>query len=166
MKNSYTDQEFIEAVKNSRSKAEALRKLGLKPAGANYDGFNKTAKRLGVDTSHFTGQGWNVGERYRPIQQKKPLKEILVEHSTWTSTNHLRERLLSEGIKAKKCECCGRDTWMDKPIALELHHINGVKDDLRIENLQILCPNCHAFTDNYRGKGVSTSNRNDDVNAG
>jgi len=57
MKNSYTDQEFIEAVKNSRSKAEALRKLGLKPAGANYDGFNKTAKRLGVDTSHFTGQG-------------------------------------------------------------------------------------------------------------
>lgn len=57
MKNSYTDQEFIEAVKNSRSKAEALRKLGLKPAGANYAGFDKTAKRLGVDTSHFTGQG-------------------------------------------------------------------------------------------------------------
>lgn len=55
---------------------------------------------------------------------------------------------------------------MDKPIALELHHINGIKDDLRIENLQILCPNCHAFTDNYRGKGMSASNGNDDVDAG
>lgn len=44
---------------------------------------------------------------------------------------------------------------MGFPIALELHHVNGIKDDLRIENLQILCPNCHAFTDNYRGKGRS-----------
>lgn len=46
---------------------------------------------------------------------------------------------------------------MGKPIALELHHVNGVKDDLRIENLQILCPNCHAFTDNYRGKNIGMS---------
>lgn len=45
--------------------------------------------------------------------------------------------------------------WMGEPIALELHHVNGVKDDLRIENLQILCPNCHAFTDNYRGRNIS-----------
>lgn len=166
MKNSYTDEQFIEAVKTSLSKAETLRKLGLKPAGANYAGFDKTVERLRVDTSHFTGQGWNTGKRYKPIKGKRPLKEILVEHSDWTSTNHLKERLLTEGIKAKRCECCGLDTWMDKPIALELHHINGIKDDLRIENLQILCPNCHAFTDNYRGKGMSTSNRNDDVNAG
>lgn len=57
MKNSYTDEQFIEAVKTSLSKAETLRKLGLEPAGANYAGFDKTAKRLGVDTSHFTGQG-------------------------------------------------------------------------------------------------------------
>ena len=46
---------------------------------------------------------------------------------------------------------------MGMPIALELHHINGIKDDLRIENLQILCPNCHAFTDNYRGKNIGMS---------
>lgn len=46
---------------------------------------------------------------------------------------------------------------MSKPISLELHHINGIKDDLRIENLQILCPNCHSFTDNYRGKNIGLS---------
>lgn len=49
----------------------------------------------------------------------------------------------------------GSTKWMGEPIALELHHINGVKDDLRIENLQILCPNCHAFTDNYRGRNIN-----------
>lgn len=46
---------------------------------------------------------------------------------------------------------------MDKPIPLELHHINGVHSDNRIENLQLLCPNCHALTDNYRGKNIGMS---------
>ena len=46
---------------------------------------------------------------------------------------------------------------MGKPIALELHHKNGIKNDLRIENLEILCPNCHAFTDNYRGRNIGMS---------
>lgn len=58
---------------------------------------------------------------------------------------------------------------MGQPIALELHHVNGIKDDLRIENLQILCPNCHAFTDNYRGKNIkvmSAQNENSDVEEG
>lgn len=57
---------------------------------------------------------------------------------------------------------------MEMPIALELHHINGIKDDLRIENLQILCPNCHAFTDNYRGKniGMSAQEKTLEVEAG
>ena len=49
---------------------------------------------------------------------------------------------------------CSEVQGMGEPIALELHHVNGVKDDLRIENLQILCPNCHAFTDNYRGRNI------------
>lgn len=60
-------------------------------------------------------------------------------------------------MKEKKCECCGRTEWLGQPIALELHHLNGIRDDLRIENLQILCPNCHAFTDNYRGKKLKLS---------
>jgi len=152
MKNSFTDEQFIEAVKTSLSKAETLRKLDLKPSGANYDTFNNCVKRLNLDISHFTGQAWNVGNRYRPVKGKRPIEEVLVEHSTWVNTNHLRERLLNEGIKEWKCECCGLSKWQGQKIALELHHINGIKDDLRIENLQILCPNCHAYTDNYRGK--------------
>lgn len=151
----WTDEQFIEAVKTSLSYAEVLRKIGLKAAGSNYDTVKRKISELGLDTSHMTGKVWNQGERYKPVKEARPLSEILVEHSTWINTNNLRQRLIKEGVKERKCECCGRSEWMGEPIALELHHVNGVKNDLRIENLQILCPNCHAFTDNYRGRNIS-----------
>ena len=55
-------------------------------------------------------------------------------------------------VKQRRCECCGLTEWQGQPIALELHHINAIRDDQRLENLQLLCPNCHTLTDNYRGK--------------
>ena len=57
------------------------------------------------------------------------------------------------------CKCCNKTEWLGKPIKLELHHVNGIKNDLRIENLQILCPNCHAYTDNYRGKNIGNEHQ-------
>ena len=66
----------------------------------------------------------------------------------------LRERLLKEGLKEHKCENpkCGLSEWHNLPIPLQLHHINGDRTDNRLENLQLLCPNCHALTDNYCGR--------------
>lgn len=151
-KRSWTDNEFIEAVKSSFSYAQVIRKLHLKVAGSNYDTVKRKIEELGLDTSHMTGQGWNQGERFTPLKKSMPLSEILVKHSPFVNANHLKERLLKEGIKERKCECCGNTEWMGKPIALELHHINAVKDDQRLENLVLLCPNCHALTDNYRGE--------------
>lgn len=156
-KKHWTEEQFIEAVKSSLSYAEVIRKLGLKPAGSNYDTVKRKISELNLSSSHMTGQGWNQGDRFRPVQQARPLSEVLVKNSTWVNSNNLRKRLLKEGLKEHKCECCGNSEWMGKPIALELHHVNGIKDDLRIENLQILCPNCHAFTDNYRGKNSGMS---------
>lgn len=78
------------------------------------------------------------------------------------------KKLFNEGLKERKCECCNNTEWMGYPIPLELHHINGVHTDNRIENLQVLCPNCHAQTDNYRGKniGMSAQEETTDVEAG
>lgn len=76
---------------------------------------------------------------------------ILTKDSTYQPYKLLK-RLIKEGKKERKCECCGNTKWMDQEIPLELHHINGDRTDNRLENLQVLCPNCHAFTDNYRGK--------------
>lgn len=150
----WTDEQFIEAVATSLSYAKVMDKIGLKPAGSNYDTVKRKIKELNLDVSHMTGKSWNQGERFKQFKPVISIQDILVEHSTYTNTNRLRERLLKEGLKNSKCECCGNTEWLGKPIALELHHVNGVKDDLRIENLQILCPNCHAFTDNYRGRNV------------
>ena len=83
----------------------------------------------------MTGAAWNQGDKYKPVKTAIKLSDILIENSTWTSTYHLKERLFKENLKEKKCECCGRSEWLNKPIALELHHINGIKDDLRLENL-------------------------------
>lgn len=154
-KRKWDNSTFIQAVNTSLSYAEVIRKLGLKVAGSNYDTVKRKISELNLDISHMTGKVWNQGERYRPVKRAKPLKEVLVKHSTWVNTNNLRKRLLNEGLKERKCECCGNTKWMGESIVLELHHINGIKDDLRIENLQILCPNCHAFTDNYRGKNIN-----------
>ena len=66
------------------------------------------------------------------------MEEILVENSPHRNTNKLKKRLFKSGLKEQKCEICGYTE------NLELHHINGNPTDNRIENLQILCPNCHA----------------------
>ena len=112
-----------------------------------------------LDTSHFTGQGWNVGLRYKPIMNPKTykLEDILIKDSPYRSLSKLKIRLISEGIKENRCECCNNTMWLGKPIKLELHHINGINTDNRLENLQLLCPNCHAYTDNYRGRNQESA---------
>lgn len=167
-KKHWTDEQFIEAVRTSLSYAQVLEKIGLRVAGSNYDTVKRKIKELQLNTSHMTGKAWNQGARSRVIRPARPLSEVLVEHSSWINSNNLRKRLLNEGVKEYKCECCGRTEWLGKPIKLELHHVNGIKDDLRIENLLILCPNCHAYTDNYRGKnkGMSAQEETSEVEVG
>lgn len=146
-----SDEEFISIVKDSLSVAEVIRKCGRKPAGGNYIITHERIKRLGLDTSHFTGQGWNTGKRYRTVVPAIPLKEVLRKGVNY-QTYKLAKRLIKEGLKERCCEKCKNTIWLGQPIPLELHHINGDRLDNRIENLQLLCPNCHAQTDNYRGK--------------
>ncbi|MCB2406880.1 HNH endonuclease [Hymenobacter lucidus] len=152
MKSKISDEQFGVAVAGCLSVAQVIKRLGLVPAGGNYKTVKDRIAALGLDTNHFTGSGWNVGERYRNFGRQYRLEDILIENSPYAFTHGLRNRLLKEGYKAYKCEQCGLTEWLSQPIPLELHHMNGVSNDHRLENLQLLCPNCHAQTTSYRGK--------------
>ena len=67
---------------------------------------------------------------------------------------HLKTHLFNAGLKANCCEACGITEWLGRPLTMALHHINGDSRDNRLENLQILCPNCHAQTDNFAGRNA------------
>jgi hypothetical protein len=144
-------EDLREAVKKSLSLAQVLRHFGLRPVGGNYKTLNNYIRQYKIDISHFTGKGWNVGSRYRNLKKKEPITNILIKNRPFSSY-HLKRRLFNEGYKKKICECCGLSMWNGKPIPLELNHINGDNVDNRIENLEIICPNCHAQTPHYRGK--------------
>jgi len=148
----YTEKQLKDAVEISFSIADVCRKLGLRPVGGNYGTIHDKIKKYNIDISHFTGQGWNVGDNYRPVMPPRPMGEILVLSDNPMKSDNLKRRLLTSGIKEAKCELCGRDKWRGAVIPIELHHINGNRHDNRLENLLILCPNCHAQTNNYRGR--------------
>ena len=156
-----TKADFEEAISRSFSIASVCRYLGLKPTGGNYRVVHKAIEQYDLDISHFTGQGWNVGLKFRP-KKTIDIKDVLVKDSYYQSYK-LKRRLLKEGIKERRCECCGLEKWQGVVIPLELHHINGDNKDHRMENLVLLCPNCHALTDNYRGLNKSAHRETDGV---
>lgn len=147
----YTEQEAREAVRSSRCYAEALRKLGLQPAGGNHRLFRKYVDEVWeISTDHFDP----VIARVAALKHRAPypLADVLREGSTYNRML-LKQRLYDGGLKARNCELCGQgETWRGLPMSLILDHINGVPTDNRLENLRIVCPNCAATFDTHCGR--------------
>ena len=144
----YSLEQLKEAIKSSNSMRQVLQKLNVKAAGGNYQTLKKAINFFQLDISHFTGQLWNKGKK---TSLKRPLEDYLTNTQTIQSYK-LKNRLLRENVFPYECMCCGNSTWNKKPIPLELHHVDGNNHNNNLNNLQLLCPNCHAQTNNYRAK--------------
>jgi hypothetical protein len=146
---SYTEEQAREAIASSYSWAESLRKLGLCPSGGGWRVLKKYAVLWGISTDHFDPKRCIEGNLRLPA---RPLEEVLVENSTY-SRQHVKRRLFKEGLKEPKCEMCGQDEmWHGRPMGMILDHINGVRNDHRLENLRIVCPNCAATLETHCGR--------------
>ena len=136
--------DILQWVSENRSKAYMARELGCNPKT-----ITPLLERLGIQYD-----GNQSGKGFSKYHDFMPLEEYL-EKSKDIQSNKVRKKLLNEGYKEHKCECCGLTTWLEKPIPLELHHKDGDRNNNTLENFELLCPNCHAFTDSYRGKNVA-----------
>lgn len=88
-----------------------------------------------------------------------PIEEILNGLHPTFQTSKVKVKLFTSGLKENKCEECGISEWNGKPLVMHLDHVNGRSDDHRIENLKILCPNCHSQTETYAGKNKTNEHR-------
>lgn len=148
----YTEQQLKIAVKESYSFAQTLKLLNLVPCGGNYLVLKKAIFYFNLDISHFTFQLWNKGKK---TGARKPLEKYLNNEIPILS-NKLKKRLLNEKLFSPICSSCKLTEWLNQPIPLELDHINGNSSDNNLENLRLLCPNCHALTPTYRGKNIKS----------
>lgn len=103
-----------------------------------------------IDYSHFTGRArqytFNYVEASEYFNSDKKIQ-----------ASKLKGKLLRENLVENKCALCGISSWNEKPLTLQLHHIDGNHDNNSFDNLQLLCPNCHSQTDNYCGSANATA---------
>ena len=159
---SWTDDDLRDAVASSFSKAEVVRKLGLKVRPGNYLTIDKYINLLSIDISHFTGRRVHPSRRTKYLSTTKTLDEIMVENSSY-SRSSLKKRLLREGIMENVCsECNLEGEWRGKPITMILDHINGINNDHRLSNLRMLCPNCNSQTSTFSGRNKDYTMKIDD----
>ena len=148
-----------EAVYKNRCDKSANRCPTLRKK--NSDGLKLVHKK---NCNHWRGkQGWRKGltketdERIKKISERNitPLEKVMIENSTYYR-GHLKRRLLENRTLKNKCDICGLENiWNNKKIIMVLDHKNGIRNDHRLENLRMLCPNCNSQTDTFCGKNMN-----------
>jgi Zn finger protein HypA/HybF involved in hydrogenase expression len=142
-----SNEDFIEYVSSCNTYSDVLRKCGYTNLG-NSKTIKKRIKLLNLSTKHFV--------KYKiPKKEKTPIEKIFIENSTYNNNTDIKKILYSEFKWEYKCKDCGINEYNNKPISLELDHINGNNTDNRIDNLRLLCPNCHSQTPTFRCKNIT-----------
>lgn len=141
------EEQYRLACASSTTMSEAAAKLGV-----HFNTFKTNAKKFGLYSPNRGGKG-----KSKPKVEgrgKIPLADILTGLHPEYQTFKLKLRLFDEGLKENRCEICGIQEWNGLPIACELDHIDGDRTNHRLENLRVLCPNCHSQTDTFRARNI------------
>ena len=140
----FTRQEIEMFVQESCSYATLANKLGYNnKAGSYIKSMKSMIEELQIDISHFKGQEWNNNN----FDYSRFRKGVAIKSSCAI------DALIF--IRGHRCEKCGCEQWLGQPIPLEVHHEDGDSLNNEMDNLKLLCPNCHALTENYRGKNIN-----------
>lgn len=148
----YSKEELQEMANDSVSYTELAVKIGYSAkGGSGVKQIKAMIQELDLDVSHFKGQGWN----------KNKFDYTRFKYGNAIRTAAALPALIA--LRGRKCECCGNEIWNGKEIPLEIHHIDGDHLNNELDNLQILCPNCHAQTDNYKNRNSRSADKVDDA---
>lgn len=132
--------EILQWIEEEQPKCYICQQLGCK-----QDTLNSYLKKMGIE---YSGQQNKKGQlktnAYKPAL-------YYIENNLPIISHKLKEKLIRDGIKECKCECCGISEWQGIKLPLELHHKNGNHYDNSLKNLQILCPNCHSIQEGNSG---------------
>lgn len=154
------EEELREIVKNSVSRLEIFATLNLRASGASYKILTRILQEKNIDYSHLNKRRKVKSSTFK---YKDFDKEVLIENSPYVSASTLKKRLIKLNILENKCQKCGLgNLWQNETISLQLDHINGIRNDNRLENLRILCPNCHSQTPTFAGKRFAKKTKNND----
>lgn len=147
----FSKEELERIVNESKTLAEVMRILGYTGnRGNSINGLKKYFDKLGIDYSKFSKN--SIHNFSHP---QKELSEILVKNCEYTNLTRLKKRIMRENLLGDVCSICGIKEWQGKPLVLQVDHINGDNRDNRIENLRLLCPNCHSQTETFCRKKKS-----------
>lgn len=136
------EEHFIKVINEEPTAARACKRLGMK-----FTTFKRYAEKLGVYKT-------NIGKK--GVESLLP-EDILIKIQNSNKKirgQRIKQILFLLGIKEEKCERCGLKFWNGQPLSLELHHKDGNPYNNSLENFEILCPNCHSQTENFRGRIV------------
>lgn len=139
-------KDYIELIKvkcgESNSYYDLMKNLNLAISGSTHKTLKTIISRNNIDVKHFKGNAWNK------FNFKNNIDVFLVKDKI-TDSSFLKKRLIQENILKNECSRCGINNWLGEVLSLHLDHINGEHSDNRIENLRLLCPNCHSLTPTY-----------------
>lgn len=144
MKYDWNLERIKEVIPQCINFTEVLEMLSIPRQGNNSNTLKRLLDENNIDYSHFTGRARVYNNTSTSISE-------YLSNRVKITSGKLRIKLLTEGLKENKCEICGITKWLGNPIVCQLHHIDGNNQNNNLENLQILCPNCHSQTENYCG---------------